>query len=129
MIDFAILALRLTLCVVMIAHGIIKFRKKREFDKKWQDDYGFPVGSVVLNGIVQVTCGLAIGVGFFSRYAAAILALNMLVATYVSIWKHHQAFLSSSETKGWDLNFLLIGSLIALLFMGDGRWSIAEWLT
>lgn len=126
MIDGALVILRLVLGSVMIAHGVVKFRRREEFDKKWRDVYGFPVGSVVLNGIVQVSCGLAICIGLFSRYAAAILIVNMLVATYVSIWKHHEPFLSSPEGKGWDLNFILIGGFVVLLLLGDGQW-LAAW--
>jgi uncharacterized membrane protein YphA (DoxX/SURF4 family) len=74
---------------------------------------------------LQVACGLAIIGGVFSRLAALILLLIMLVATYISIVKHHEPFLSTTAGKGWDINFLLIGSLIALIFLGDGKWALA----
>ena len=127
MADAAILILRVVLGIVMILHGVLKFQKKSLFDKKWREDYGFPTGSVLLVGILQVACGLAIVGGVFSRFAALILLLIMLVATYVSIAIHHEPFLSTLERKGWDINFLLTGSLIALMFLGDGKWSLAGW--
>ena len=127
MADVAILILRVVLGVVMILHGVYKFRNNSLFDQKWQDDYGFPKGSVLLSGIVQVACGLAIIGGVFSRLAALILLLVMLVATYVSIAKHHEPFLSTPDGKGWDINLLLMGSLIALIFLGDGKWALAGW--
>ena len=127
MADVAILILRVVLGIVMILHGAYKFQNKNLFDQKWQDDYGFPKGSVLLSGIVQVACGLAIIAGAFSRFAALILLLVMLVATYISIAKHHEPFLSTPDGKGWDINFLLIGSLIALIFLGDGKWALAGW--
>lgn len=120
--DGGILLLRLVLGIVMIAHGVMKFQRRPELDVKWQKDYGFPAGSVLLNGVVQVTGGLAITVGLFSQYAAAILVVNLLVATYVSIWIQHQPFLSTPEGKGWDINFLLIGGLMAIVMLGDGQW-------
>jgi len=82
---------------------------------------------VLLTGIVQVVCGLAIIGGVLSRVAALILLAVMLVATYVSIGKHHEPFLSTPEGKGWDINFLLMGSLVALIFLGDGKWSLVGW--
>jgi len=53
--------------------------------------------------------------------------LVMLVATYISIAKHHEPFLSTPDGKGWDINLLLMGSLIALIFLGDGKWALAGW--
>jgi putative oxidoreductase len=129
MVDMGILILRITVGVVMIAHGVPKlFWKRKVFNKKWREEYGFPLGSVILTGIVQVAGGLAILVGVFTSPSALILALNMVVAAYVSIWKHREPFLSTPEGKGWDVNFLLIGALTALIFFGDGTWSLVGWL-
>lgn len=125
--DAAILSLRLTLGIVMIAHGVVKFLRKQEFDKKWLEHYDLPVGSVLFNGVLQVVGGVCLAVGIFSRVISLILIVDMLVATYVSIWKQAQPFLSGPEGKGWDINFLMIGGLLAQFFLGDGRWSLAEW--
>jgi putative oxidoreductase len=129
MIDLAILILRITVGIVMVAHSLPKlFWKRKLFDKKWRQEYGFPVGSVLLTGIVQAAGGLVIIAGVFTQLAAFILVLNMLVATYVSIWIHREPFPTTPEGKGWDINFMLIGALIALIFFGDGALSLAAWL-
>ncbi len=127
MTDIAILILRVAVGIVLILHGVYKFQRKSFLDQKWQQDYGFPRGSVLLSGILQVAGGLAIIGGVFSRLAALVLLLIMLVATYVSIGKHHEPFLSTPDGKGWDINFLLTGSLLALIFLGDGKWALAGW--
>lgn len=128
MIDVGVLILRISVGIVMVAHGLPKIFWKRElFNKKWKKDYGFPMGSVILTGVVQVVGGLAIIVGIFTQLSSLILALNMLVATYVSIWKHNESFLSTPEGKGWDVNFLLVGALITLVFLGGGTWSLGGW--
>ncbi|MCK4975365.1 MAG: DoxX family protein [Anaerolineales bacterium] len=125
MADVGILILRIAVGIVMVAHGLPKIFWKRElFNKKWKKEYGFPLGSVLLTGIVQVVGGLAIIVGVFTQLSALILALNILVATYVSIWKHQEPFLSTPDGKGWDVNFLLVATLIALIFLGSGAWSL-----
>ena len=81
MIDLAILILRVVVGIVMIAHSLPKlFWKRKVFDKKWRQEYGFPVGSVLLTGIAQAAGGLAIIAGVFTQLAAFILVLNMLVA-------------------------------------------------
>ena len=129
MIDVAILILRVVVGIVMVAHSLPKlFWKRKVFDKKWRQDYGFPIGSVLFTGIVQEAGGLAIIIGTFTRFAALILVLNMLVATYISIWVHREPFPSTPEGKGWDINFLLIGALIALILLGDGMLSVMGWL-
>lgn len=125
--DAAILILRIVLGTVIISHGVHKFQKKELNDRKWQEDYGFPRGSVLLTGILQISGGLAIFAGVYSRIAALVLFPVMLMATYISIGKHHEPFLSSPDGKGWDINLLLTGSLIALIFLGDGRWALARW--
>lgn len=127
MIDLAILILRLSLGIVMVPHGVHKLQKLDVLNKKWREDYGFPVGSVALTGIVQIVTGLAMIVGIYSRYAALIQALIMVVGTYVSIWKHREPFLSLPTGKGWDLNFLLLGAFVVLIFLGDGKWAILGW--
>ena len=128
MTDVGILILRISVGIVMAAHGLPKIFWKRElFNKKWKKEYGFPLGSVLVTGIVQVVGGLAIIVGVYTKFFALILALNMVVATYVSIWKHHESFLSTPEGKGWDVNFLLVAALIALIFLDSGAWSLVAW--
>ena len=124
MFDVGILILRIALGIVLIPHGVYKFQRKQFFDKKWREEYGLPVGSVLLTGIVQVAGGLAIILGVYTSVAALIQVLVMVVATWVSIWKHREPFLSTPEGKGWDVNFLLIGALIALIFLGSGEWSL-----
>ena len=127
MIDLAILILRVFLGIVMIPHGVHKLQELDFLNKKWRDEYGFPVGSVALTGIVQIVTGLAMIVGIYSRYAALIQALIMVIGTYVSIWKHREPFLSLPTGKGWDFNFLLIGTFIVLALLGDGRWALLGW--
>ena len=128
MLDLGVLTLRVVVGVVMIAHALPKLFWKRElFNQKWLKEYGLPLGSVVLTGVVQLTGGLLLCLGVYTRLVALVLVLNMLVATYISIWKHGEPFLSTPEGKGWDVNFLLVGALVALIFLGGGAWSLVGW--
>ena len=128
MVDIGILVLRISVGIVMVAHGLPKiFWKRQLFNKKWKKEYGFPLGSVIITGIVQVLGGLFIILGIFTQISSLILALNMLVATYVSIWNHKEPFLSTPEGKGWDVNFLLLGALVTLVLIGGGSWALGSW--
>jgi putative oxidoreductase len=129
MIDVAILLLRIVVGIVIVAHGVPKlFWKRKILDKKWRQDYRFPIGTVLFTGILQTAGGLAIIAGVFTQIAAVVLLLTMLVATYVSIWIHREPFPTTPDGKGWDINFMLIGTLLVLILVGDGGLSLMAWL-
>jgi len=121
MTDLAILLLRLFLGIVMIPHGVHKLQTLDEVNEKWREEYGFPVGTVALVAILQIVTGLAVVLGIYTRYAALIQILIMVVATYVSIWKNREPFLSLPTGKGWDINFLLLGAFVVLTLLGGGN--------
>jgi putative oxidoreductase len=125
MIDIGILLLRIAVGITMLAHGLIKFKRREYFENKWSQNYGFHKSFVLLNGILQTGGSILILAGLFTAPLGLILALDMVVATWVSIWKHGEPFLSNPDGKGWDVNFTLILGLFALFFLGDGALSIA----
>lgn len=126
--DVAILILRVAVGIIMFAHGLHKFQAWEKLNRIWREEYGLPPGSVGLAGVLQIAGGLALILGVFTRYVAPILVVVMLVATWVSIWKHREPFRSTPDGKGWDVNFLLIVALLSLTLTGDGMWSLVEWL-
>jgi putative oxidoreductase len=126
--DLAIFILRVSIGIIMLAHGVYKIQKKAFFDKKWKDEYKLPHGSVLLNIVVQIVGAITLFLGIYSRYVSVILTLNMLVAWHICIWNHREPFLSTPEGKGWDFNLLLVVALVALILLGDGNWSILELL-
>jgi len=111
MTDLAILLLRLFLGIVVIPHGVHKLQTLDELNEKWREEYGFPMGTVALVAGFQIVTGLAVVFGIYTRYAALIQILIMVMATYVSIWKNREPFLSLPTGKGWDINLLLLGAL------------------
>jgi putative oxidoreductase len=125
-VDLASLILRITLGVIMVSHGIPKIKKRNVLGKKWNDHYGVPKATVWLTGILQIVGGLALIVGLFTSLTALILSLDMLVALFICIFNshHREPFNSVTPEKGWDVNLLLVGSLIAVILLGGGRWSL-----
>lgn len=125
-VDLATLILRLALGVIMISHGIPKIKKREVLGKKWNDHYGVPKATIWLTGILQIVGGLALLVGLFTSLTSLILALDMVAALFICIFNshHREPFNSVSPEKGWDVNLLLVASLVAVLILGGGKWSL-----
>jgi putative oxidoreductase len=125
-VDLATLILRLSLGVIMISHGIPKIKKREVLGKKWNDHYGVPRATIWLTGILQIVGGLALLVGLFTSLTSLILTLDMLAALFICIFNshHREPFNSVSPVKGWDVNLLLVGALVAVMILGGGKWSL-----
>lgn len=124
MLDLGILMLRVAAGIILIAHGIYKFRRLEFLNKKWHEHYGFPPPSVPVVGFLQIVGGVLLIVGLFTVWNSLLQLVIMLVATYISIWNHREPFLSTPDGKGWDFNFLLLVVLVVLILFGDGEWSL-----
>lgn len=72
-----------------------------------------PLVSVVVVGLVEVLGGLAVVVGKGLRVAAALLAIDMLVAILLA--KRAMGFMG-----GWELEFLLLAACLSLLVGSTG---------
>ena len=129
--DAASLVLRVVLGVIMVSHGIPKIKKRVVLGKKWNDHYGVPRVTIVLTGILQIVGGLALIVGLFTNLAALILCLDMLAALYICIFNshHREPFNSVTPEKGWDINLLLVGALVAVMLLSGGSWSLDSLLS
>ena len=125
-VDLATLILRLALGVIMVSHGIPKIKKREVLGKKWNDHYGVPKATIWLTGILQIVGGLALLVGLFTSLTSLVLTLDMLAALFICIFNshHREPFNSVTPVKGWDVNLLLVASLIAVLLLGGGKWSL-----
>ena len=122
MTGMGLLALRLTVAVVMIAHGWPKLQDSKATGEVWHNNWGFPRQTALFTGLVEVGGGAALAAGVLSRWAALLLLLNMLVATYVAVGRIREPF-NSVQTKGWDINLLLLGALLTLVLAGGGIWT------
>ncbi len=136
---FGLVALRLALAVVFVAHGTnILFGL-------WAGP-GIGAGGLdltaqtfaaaglapafllaVLVGIIETVGGILLAIGFLTRASASALAVIICVA----MWKVHWSngfFLNwmSAPGRGLGLEFsvVLIGALLCLGLMGAGEWSV-----
>ncbi|MDL5361727.1 DoxX family protein [Halalkalicoccus sp. NIPERK01] len=71
-------------------------------------------------GLVELVVGLLLLVGLFTRYAAVLLAIDMLVAT----WLVHTPSGFAVGNGGYEYTLVLMLVSIALVFSGPGRLAL-----
>jgi putative oxidoreductase len=79
---------------------------------------------------VEFLGGLALILGFASRYAALFLIAFTIAATWTShtFWTFPEAERARQFTQFWK-NVTMTGGLLALFVTGSGRFSIDRWLS
>ncbi|MBI2576698.1 DoxX family protein [Candidatus Woesearchaeota archaeon] len=87
--------------------------------------FGFPAPAPVFSlmwfaGYIELLGGLAITIGFFTRYAALAGALEMLIAYF---YQHLPNGFLPIVNQG-ELSLLYFLSFLVLLVNGCGRWGI-----
>ncbi|OGH69277.1 MAG: hypothetical protein A2754_01040 [Candidatus Magasanikbacteria bacterium RIFCSPHIGHO2_01_FULL_47_8] len=121
--DWAPLSLRVAVGFIFLAHGLSKW-------KMWKMQSGGQMSSGMLSimrllSIVEPLGALAILAGFLTQLAAVGLGIVMLGALKFKIFVWKAPFLGM-EKLGWELDLMLLGALIALVFLGPGVLSV-DW--
>ena len=117
--DWGLLALRLGIGTVFLAHG----SQKRAM---WstQPSAQMPAGLLSLLKVLSIAeplGGLATLVGLLTQAAAAGFILVMLGAIRLKVQQLHKGFTGEG---GWEFEFLLLVGAIALLFLGAGKFAL-----
>lgn len=122
--DFAPLVLRLVLGLAFIVHGYPKLfnREARIGTAGWFDSIGIRPGKfwIVVSGVAEFFGGVALILGFYTQIAAALIAINMLVA----MWKAKWGKTGFTAQGGWELDLAYLAMAAALIFLGAGAWGI-----
>jgi putative oxidoreductase len=118
--DWALLALRLILGGVFVAHGFPKL-KNWKGTTQWFQSIGFKPGWLwgTVAGLLEFFGGIALVIGLRTRFAALFLALQFAV---IIIWKLARKTPMSGQ-NGWELDLVILGALLALLTVGGGMYS------
>ena len=118
-LNFGLAVLRIAAGLVFLDHGSQKmFRMGIGGVTGFFGQVGIPLPNVMatLITLLEVLGAVAIIVGFLTRPIALAFVLDMLGAIFL-------VQLKNGFSK-FELEFLLLGSAIALFFMGAGRYSI-----
>jgi putative oxidoreductase len=76
----------------------------------------------VLSGIIELFGGLAVGVGFLGRLAAAGLVGDMVIAMVTVTWRN--GIVSASAGSGYEINVALAALAMVIVLLGTGRFSL-----
>lgn len=120
---FGLLALRIALGVIFIAHGYPKLIRSNVEMQHMFVQYGLPAQFVYVAGVIEAFGGGLLVLGLFTRPAALLLAIEMSVA----IWKVHSGS-GILAVRVYEFPFALAAACVALATVGGGALSIDEGL-
>ena len=117
--DLGLLLLRISVGGLMLFHGVAKLLHGIEFLVQSMGTFGYAVY------IGEVLAPLAILIGWRTRIAAVILAINCIVAVGVA---HSKDIFSISEHGGYanELLMLYLLGAVALFFTGAGKYAMSS---
>jgi putative oxidoreductase len=121
--DFAKLILRVALAGFLLLHGLSKIAGGIGHITGMLSKAGMPEAFGYLVFVGEVIAPLLILVGFWTRPAALVIAINMVVAVLLA---HTAEFFTLGKSGGWALElqgFFFITAIVVAL-QGAGRYSI-----
>jgi putative oxidoreductase len=121
--DYGKLLLRAVLAILLLFHGFSKLAGGIGFITGMLEKAGLPgvFGYGVYIG--EVVAPLLILVGLFTRPAALVVAINMIVALLLV---HTKQFFTLNEQGGWalELQGMYLAGALAVALLGAGRYSL-----
>lgn len=121
--DVGKLILRLTLGVLILFHGVSKLTGGIGFVTDALVKAGMPSALGYLAYIGEVIAPLFLIAGVWSRPAALVVAVNMIVAVLLA---HRGQQFSISDSGGYalELQAMFLFTAIAIALLGAGRYSV-----
>lgn len=123
--DLGLLILRLSVGVLMLLHGISKLFHGVGFIEGMLTGMGLPAFFSYGVFVGELLAPIAIIVGYRTRLAAVIFAINCVVAVAMA---HAGQLFSLNEFGGWAVELLglyLFGA-VALFFTGAGKIAVSS---
>jgi len=121
--DLGKLILRLALGILILLHGISKLTGGVGFIAGMLGKMGMPEALAYLVYVGEVLAPALLIIGLWTRPAALIVAINMVVA----IWLVHMGELFQlTKTGGWalELQGIYLATALAIALLGAGRYSV-----
>jgi putative oxidoreductase len=121
--DAGKLVLRAVLAILILFHGVSKIAGGAGFITGLVAKAGLPEVLGYLVYVGEVLAPLLMLVGLWTRAAALVIAINMLVAVALV---HTGDLFQISKTGGWalELQGMYLASAVAVALLGAGRYSM-----
>src|SRR5688572_20460740 len=121
--DAGKLLLRVTLGALMLLHGIAKVIGGPEGIVALVEKAGLPGPFGYLVYLGEVLAPLLLIAGLWTRAAAAVIAVNMVIAVYLV---HSHELFTLSKQGGWalELQGFYFLTALAVMLLGAGRFSV-----
>lgn len=121
--DLGRLIMRLALGIFILLHGIAKLSGGIGGIEGMVTAHGLPAFFAWGAYVGEVIAPVLLIVGLYSRIAALLIAINMVVA--IALAHSHQLFMLSGS-GGWQLELqgMFLFTSIALIFLGAGAFSV-----
>lgn len=121
--DTGKLVLRAALAIVLLFHGFSKLNGGIGFVGDMLAKAGAPAAFGYLVYVGEVIAPLMILAGIFTRLAALVVAINMIVAVLLV---HTGQFFTLNQTGGWalELQGIYFFAAVAVALLGAGRYSL-----
>jgi putative oxidoreductase len=121
--DTGKLILRAALAIILLFHGYAKLTGGIGFVGDMLAKAGAPAALGYLVYVGEVIAPLMILAGIFTRPAALVVAINMVVAVLLV---HTGQFFTLAQTGGWalELQGMFFVAALAVALLGAGRYSL-----
>lgn len=123
-LNAGLLALRLVLGLVFVAHGVKHFIN-REKTIAWTASIGF--GNPGLQWAFMTFAEIGIGVGLAAGLLTSVAAAGLVSMMFVAFWTVHRFagfFVSARPDEGYEYVLVLVVAAVALAVVGPGEWSL-----
>jgi putative oxidoreductase len=123
--DAARLLLRASVGGLMLLHGIDKLRHGLGGIKGLLASNGLPEALAYGAYVGEVLAPVLVLIGWFTRPAALVIAIQMIMAVYLA---HRADVFALNEHGGYalELNVLYLAGALAIVFTGAGRFSVSR---
>lgn len=121
--DTGKLILRLALGIMILLHGIAKISTGVSGVGGMLASQGLPSALAYLVYVGEIVAPVLVIIGFYTRPAAWIIAINMVVAIWLV---HMKDLLVLGKNGGWalELQGMFLFAAIAVALLGAGRLSV-----
>lgn len=122
--DYATLLLRLMLGGMFLAHGLMKFVTfTLAGTAGFFESLGFPAWTAYVVSPAEVLAGVALLVGFQSRWVAIASVPILLGAMSVHLGN---GWLFSNANGGWEYPLYLVATAVVVALLGGGRLAMTK---